>query len=63
MADFTNVRSGFDLELLIDKSIFRHLIQILTESEESIQFNGLSMFKNLDNISRDYIRNHSFAGL
>lgn len=54
MSDFSNVSSGFDFEVLLDKDIIKHLIQLFTDSENSIRINGVSLFKNFSDVNRDY---------
>lgn len=54
MATFNDVKTGFDLEVLIDENAIRHLLQLLTDAEEALWDGTSSLFKNFSDIDRNY---------
>lgn len=54
MATYSNVASGFDVEILIDEEFIRHLIQLFTESEEAVILEDGRLTKFISDVRRDY---------
>lgn len=61
MATFNDVKTGFDLEALIDENAIRHIIQLLADAEDTLWDGTSSLFKNFSDIERNYDLNVTTA--